>query len=73
MSNLKPTDKTPQERLLDLLQGWNQYVEETGSAEAEADRIGELYQEAGQLPDAPDAVISFVVRRVVPVLVGAGK
>ena len=73
MSNLKTTDKTSQERLLDLLQGWNQYVEETEGSEAESDRIGELYQEAGQLPDAPDAVISFVVRRVVPVLVGAGK
>ena len=73
MSNLNPMDKTPQERLLDLLQGWNQYVEETEGSEAEANRIGELYQEAGQLPDAPDAVISFVVRRVVPILVGAGK
>lgn len=73
MNKQETTDKTPQERLLDLLQGWNQYVEETEGGDAEADRIGELYQEAGQLPDAPDAVISFVVRRVVPVLVGAGK
>ena len=73
MKTVEPMNKTSQERLLDLLQGWNQYVEQTEGETVEGDRIGELYQEAGQLPDAPDAVIAFVVRRLVPVLVGAGK
>ena len=71
-------EKKPIARLLDMLTGWAQYVEEEADAFPDTfvkrEEIGALYQEAGAIaliddPDAQDrAVKEFVEQHVIPML-----
>ena len=71
--------KTPSTRLLDLIQGWGNYVDAENGAYPDTltpDALADLYQDAGIVfgQDYPDteseqaAVCKFVVQRILPAL-----